>query len=95
MRKFKALETIHGSITRGKTYEECEPYTGNQGCVIIINDSGVRDALYEERFEEVTEAITFASQEDFENAVMEVVLKRLRVTKWGSIEQLVLQDKRK
>lgn len=79
MRKFKALETIHGSITRGKIYEESESYTGNQGCIIIINDSGVRDALFEERFEELPEPITFASQEAFENAVMDVVLKRLGV----------------
>lgn len=79
MRKFKALETIHGSITRGKIYEESEPYTGNQGCIVIINDSGVRDALFEERFEEVRDFITFTSQEDFENAVMEVVMKRLSI----------------
>lgn len=79
MRKFKALETIHGSITFGKVYEECEPYTGNQGCVIIINDSGVRDALYEERFEEMSESITFTSQEEFENAVMAAVMKRLSI----------------
>lgn len=79
MRKFKALETIHGSITFGKVYEECESYTGNQGCIIIINDSGERDALFEERFEEMSESITFTSQEEFENAVMEVVMKRLCV----------------
>ena len=79
MRKFKALETIHGSITRGKIYEESESYTGNQGCIIIINDSGVRYALFEERFEEVPDTITFASQEDFENAVMAAVMKRLSI----------------
>ena len=79
MRKFKALETIHGSITRGKIYEESESYIGNQGCIIIINDSGVRDTLFEERFEELPEPITFTSQEEFENAVMAVVMERLSI----------------
>ena len=79
MRKFKALETIYGSITRGKIYEESEPYTGSQNCIIIVDDSGNRAALFEERFEELPEPITFASQEEFENAVMEVVMKRLSI----------------
>lgn len=77
MRKFKAIETIDGTITKGKIYSELEEYKGSQGCIIITNDSGIRNVLFQERFKEVLEPIAFSSQEEFENAVMEVIMKRL------------------
>ena len=80
MRKFKALETMEGIITKGNVYQESRKYTGFQDCCHIIGDDGFEEILFKERFEvieELPESITFASQEDFENAVMAVVMKRL------------------
>jgi len=82
MRKFKALETIEGLITKGNIYQESRKYTGVQDCYRIIGDDGFEHTLFKERFEVVeklSDTITFASQEEFENAVMEAVLKRLGV----------------
>lgn len=82
MRKFKALETIEGIITKGSVYQESRNYTGFQDCYHIIGDDGFEQTLFKERFElidELPEPITFASQEEFENAVMEVVMKRLSI----------------
>ena len=82
MRKFKALETMEGIITKGNVYQESRNYTGFQDCCHIIGDDGFEQTLFKERFEvieELPETITFASQEDFENAVMAVVMERLSI----------------
>lgn len=51
-------------------------------CYLLRDDSGLENwwnkGMFEEPYE-LPEPITFASQEDFENAVMEVVMKRLNV----------------
>lgn len=53
MKLLRALETIEGCITKGRLYSEFREYTGNQGCVIIVDDNGDVSTLFKERFEEV------------------------------------------
>ena len=53
MKLLRALETIEGCITKGRLYSEFREYTGNQGCVIIVDDNGDVFALFKERFKEV------------------------------------------
>lgn len=49
-------------------------------CYLLTDDHGVlhwwNKGMFEEPYE-LPEPITFASQEEFENAVMEVIMKRL------------------
>ena len=53
MRLLRALETIEDCITKGRLYSEVREYTGNQGCVIIIDNNGDESTLFKERFKEV------------------------------------------
>ena len=66
-------------IKEGNTYRILEDVRNKYK---IIDDYGSKNYfnkwLFEEPYE-LPEPITFASQEDFENAVMEVVIKRLNV----------------
>ncbi len=79
-----------GCITNGASYKvitQCfDTYS-----YLIVDDYKTERWIALDRFEEpyeLPEAITFASQEEFEDAVMEVLLKRLGVQtltfdKWG------------
>lgn len=85
MRKVKCIDSGIHKITNGRVYEvRCEDGTAFN----ITDDESNNVWLSDTRFEDVPDTITFASQEEFENAVMEVVLKRLGVQtltfdKWG------------
>lgn len=70
-----------GCITSGACYKvitQCY----DTGAYLIVDDYREERWVPEENFEEpyeLPDTITFASQEDFENAVMGVVFKRLGV----------------
>lgn len=75
-----------GSLTIGKTYESfsfCATH------ITLEDDNGDVRQYQRNRFQDVDDnRVIFTSQEGFENAVMEVVLKRLGVQtltfdKWG------------
>lgn len=77
MRKTKCVDSggIH-RITNGKIYEVlCEDGTAFN----ITDDNDNNVWLSDTRFEDVPDTITFTSQEEFENAVMAAVMKRLSI----------------
>lgn len=53
MKLLRVLETIEGCITKGRLYSEFREYTGNQGCVIIVDDNVDVSTLFKDRFKEV------------------------------------------
>ena len=65
-----------GCITNGVSYKVLE-YNLNREEYLIIDDYQKERWLVAERFED--SYITFTSQEEFENAVMEVIMKRLSI----------------
>ena len=74
MRKVKCIDSGIHKITNGRIYEvRCEDGTAFN----ITDDEGNNVWLSDTRFEDVPDTVTFTSQEDFENAVMAVVMKRL------------------
>lgn len=76
MRKVKCIDSGIQKITIGRIYEvRCEDGTAFN----ITDDDGNNVWLSDTRFEDVPDTITFASQEEFENAVMAAVMKRLSI----------------
>lgn len=88
----KYVKCIQSDLGVPLTEGNCYKIIGDDSTgYLIVNDSGSLEWWNKYRFEEpydLPERITFNSQEEFENAVMEVVLKRLGVQtltfdKWG------------
>lgn len=70
-----------GCITNGASYKIIS-LCGDTRAYLIVDDYRAERWVPEENFEEpyeLPESITFASQEEFENAVMAVVMKRISI----------------
>jgi hypothetical protein len=54
-RQFKAIETCEPLLTKGKIYKEIKPYSGDQGCIWVVDDIGREGTFFKERFEEIVQ----------------------------------------
>ncbi len=86
-----------GCMTNGASYKIIT-VCGNTRSYLIADDYKMERWVPEENFEEpydLLEAITFSSQREFEDAVMNVLKSRLEVFEWreGYKEYFHMEDK--
>lgn len=99
----KYVKCIQGGLGVPLTAGNCYKVVSDDGYGYLIeNDEGLFEWYSEIRFEEpydLPEAITFSSQQEFEDAVMKVVLERLSVSNTtykdyhGTTTEFTIEDK--